>query len=233
MPSTPARAEPRWPRWPGWAVLAGTGAAGALVVFALLRYPDNLDDPGAPRYLAVLVALLALYLGLAGWAARRPRPGRELGTLVGLVGGGLWSIEIWAGGPAMLDRSTETAVGGTFALLAVAVTVAAGPLAAIRRRDAGAALRSGLFAGLTSGVVVFCLGTVMTLANLDLLGTRTDYQREFAASHAPDIATYLVGDVLAATIAHLVINLVLGLVGGGVGALMARSAQPRDAVTPS
>jgi hypothetical protein len=40
--------------------------------------------------------------------------------------------------------------------------------------------------------------------------------------------TFLVGDILAAVAAHLIINLVVGLIGGGVGAVLART--PR---TPS
>jgi len=36
------------------------------------------------------------------------------------------------------------------------------------------------------------------------------------------MTAYLVGDVLAAAAAHLVINLALGLLGGGLGALTTR-----------
>jgi hypothetical protein len=50
------------------------------------------------------------------------------------------------------------------------------------------------------------------------------------SDHAPDIATYLVGDILAAVGAHLIINLFLGLLGGGLGALIARAARPAAAV---
>jgi hypothetical protein len=216
-------------RRPGWAVLAGTAVVVALIVVSLLRYPATLDDPAAPAYLVVLGLLLALYLGLGGWAAYRPRTGRALGLLVGVVAGAAWSVEIWAGGPGMLSRSAESIVGGTFALLAVAVSVAAGPFAAVRGRDPGAALRAGVFAGLASGIVTFGCGVVMTLSSLDALATRADYQREFAVSSSPDIATYLVNDILAATTAHLAINLFLGVVGGGIGALVARASGRPDA----
>jgi hypothetical protein len=219
-------------RWPALAVLTGTAAVVALSAFALSRYPHSLDDPQAPAYLAVLGALIVLYAVLAGWAARRPRTGQALGVLVGLAGAAAWAIEIWAGGPAKFDDVTEKAVGGTFALLAVLVTVAAGPVAAARLRSPGAALRSGMFVGLASGALVFLFGVVMTLSTLDILTSRSDYQREFATSHAPDIHTYLVSDVLAATTAHLAINLVLGLIGGGIGALIATGLRRAPVTVP-
>jgi hypothetical protein len=154
---------------------------------------------------------------------RRPLAGRAGGTLVGLLAGGLWSVQIWAGGPAMLDRAAERVTGAIFAALAVGVTIAAGVFVGVRRGDPGTALRGGVFAGLTSGVVVFFAGTLMTLATLRTLGTRADYRRQFAGSHAADMATWLVGDILAAVVAHLVINLVFGVIGGVIGALIARS----------
>jgi hypothetical protein len=69
----------------------------------------------------------------------------------------------------------------------------------------------------------------MTLSTLPILASRSDYRAQFAHSHAPNIATYLVGDVFAAVGAHLIINLLLGLIGGGLGTLIAR-ARPAAAV---
>jgi hypothetical protein len=218
-------------RWSALAVLTGTAAVTALVAYTLWRYPHSLDDPQAPAYLAVLAALIVLYSALAGWAARRPRTGQALGVLFGLAAGVAWSAEIWAGGPAKFDDATAKAVGAAFALLAVAVTIATGPVAAARLRSPFGALRSGIFAGLASGALVFLFGVVMTLSTLDVLTSRSDYQRQFATSHAADIRTYLVGDILAATTAHLAINLVLGIVGGGIGALMATRLRKASVTT--
>jgi hypothetical protein len=54
-----------------------------------------------------------------------------------------------------------------------------------------------------------------------MLGIRDDYRAQFGASRAPDMATFLAGDILAAPISHLLIKLVLGLGGGAVGAVLA------------
>ena len=143
--------------------------------------------------------------------------------MFGLAAAVSWAIEIWAGGPARLDRPVERAVGGTFALLAVVITVAAGVVAGVRTRDRRTAVRTGLFAGFVSGATLFCFAVVMTLASLGALAARADYRQEFATghTHAPDIATFLVGDILAAATAHLLINLALGALGGGLGTLPA------------
>jgi hypothetical protein len=205
----------------GWALLAGTAAVVGLSAFTLQRYPATLDDPAAPAYLALLGAVLLLYAALAGWSLRRRSAGPAPGLFVGFAAGAMWASEIWAGGAANLSHPGERAVGTAFSLLAVLVTLSAGVLVAAVQHDSRAACQAGVIAGLASGIVVFCFGTVMTLATL---GARRDYQQQYRLSSAPDLATFLVGDILAAVVAHLVINLLLGAMGGLVGLLIARPA---------
>jgi hypothetical protein len=173
--------------------------------------------------MAIAVILLVVYLALGLRALRRAAPGGGPGLWFGAVGALMWSIEIWAGGPAKLSNTDEKLVGALFAALAVLVTLAAGPFAALRSRDGGAPGRAGLLAGLTSGVLLFSSATIMTLSTLHILATRTDYQRQSATSGQPNMNTFLVGDILTGVTAHLAINLVLGLAGGGIGMLISRS----------
>jgi len=218
------------PRLPAVAVLAGVVVAAALLITSSLRYPAILRLPGAGVVLAVTVVALLGYAGCGAWALRHPSAGQRTGLAWGALGAAMWSAEIWAGGPAKLSHPAEQVTGLTFLLLAVAATVAAGILAAARVRTARAAWQAGLFGRLVSGIAVYAFGVIMTLSTLPILASRTDYQVQFAHSRAPDIATYLVGDILAAVSAHLIINLFLGLIGGGLGALIARAARPAAAV---
>ena len=157
--------------------------------------------------------------GLRGGTGR-PGPGRVAGVCFGAAAALLWTGEIWAGGPARLSYASEQLVGGLFHVLAVLFTVAAGLSAGFRPARHP---RSGrLFAGLTSGLLVFFAATVLTLSTLSILATRPDYQHEFAVSGDPNISTYLVGDILMAGVAHLAINLLLGLIGAELGELIAR-----------
>ena len=214
------------PRIPAAVVLTGVAAAAALMIISSLRYPDIFRLAGAAAVLALTAVMLLGYAACAAWALWRPSAGQGTGLVWGAAGGAMWSAEIWCGGPAKLSHSLEQALGALFVVLALATTVTGGILAAVRFRRAGPAWQAGLFSGLISGLFVYIFAVDMTLATLPILASRGDYQAQFAHSHAPDMATFLVGDILAAVAAHLVINLVVGLAGGGLGVLIARASQP-------
>jgi len=93
-----------------------------------------------------------------------------------------------------------------------------------------AALRAGAWAGLTSGAVMAIGLIAIQSANVALLGSRADYQRESAASGLSDMSTYLASDAIAASTTHMVINVGLGLVGATIGAIAA--ARRPDASMP-
>lgn len=212
------------------AVLAGTVAAAIVVAVASVRYPAILQLPGAGPVLAVTVIMLLGYAAGGAWALKHPSPGHGVALVWGTLGGAMWSAEIWCGGPAKLSHSLEQALGALFVVLALATTAGGGVRAALRFRQAGPAWQAGLFSGLISGLFLYVFAVTMTLATLPTLASRRDYQDQFAHSHAPDLATYLVGDILAAVAAHLVINLVVGLAGAGLGVLIARTTQPAATV---
>jgi hypothetical protein len=218
------------PRIPAVAVLTGVAVAAALLIASCLRYPAILRLPGATVVIAVTVVALLGYAACGAWALRHPSAGQRTGLAWGTLGAAMWATEVWAGGPARLSYSAEQVTGLTFLLLAVAATVAAGMLAAARIRTVRAAWQAGLFSGLVSGIALYAFGVIMTLVTLPILASRADYRAQFAHSHAPNIATFLVGDIFAAVSAHLIINLFLGLIGAGLGALIARGARPAPAV---
>jgi len=216
----------RYRRLTAVAVLAGTAAAVIVLAVASLRYPAIFRLPGAGPVLAVTVIMALGYATCGAWALRHPSPGHDVALIWGTLGGAMWSAEIWCGGPAKLSHSLGQALGALFVVLALAATVTGGIRAALRFRRAGPTWQAGLFSGLISGLFVYIFAVIMTLTTLPILASRGDYQAQFAHSHAPDMATYLVGDILTAVAAHLFINLVVGLVGAGLGVLILRASQP-------
>jgi hypothetical protein len=187
---------------------------------ALLIEPASLRTPWAFLLPPAIAGLVGGYSAIV-IAIRRASAGDATGLWCGLIAGALWSVEIFGGGPAKLSRPAEVAVGATFSLAAVAVTVAAGLIALGRHRTRKAAWRAGLYTGLLSGAFVFIFGVVMTLTTLGPLGSRSDYQQQYATSGAPSMSAFLVQDILTATCSHLIINLFLGVVGAGLASLAA------------
>ena len=220
-------------RIPAVAVLAGVAMATAVIIVSTVRYPGIFRLPGASIDLTLTVVMLLAYTGCGVWALRHPASGYRTGLIWGAAAGAMWSAEIWSGGPARLGYPAEQALGATFELLAVAATITAGVRTGIQARRAVTSWQAGLFSGLVSGVIVYVFAVIMTLSTLPILASRSDYQAQFAHSHAPSMTIFLVGDILGAVAAHLVINLILGLIGGGIGALISREPQPASSAKPA
>jgi hypothetical protein len=196
-------------------------AAGS-VVAAIISYPEMLDDPHAGIWTAVLVAAFGIY-GAAAVRAALACAGsaqQAAGFGFGVVAGLLWLGEIWTQGPAGLSPGMERTVPAGCAVLAVLTTVAAGVVGALVSRNRAAAIRTGTWAGLVSGAVMVTGVIAVQTSNLGLLGARDDYKQELAASGMGDMATYLASDAVAASTAHMIINVALGLLGAALGSII-------------
>jgi hypothetical protein len=209
-------------RWPGLLLLAGVGA-GAAVAVAALWEPSALAGDGVQVVSAVALVLTG-YVVVAPIALHSPSKAQARGVVFGLAAGAMWLVEIAAGGPVLLPRGFEVAIGAAFALAAVATTMVAGVWAA-HDSGSGAGLWTGSFAGLVSGLVVFTGGVLMTLSFMERLGARADYQHQLAHSGLPSMRAFLVQDGLTGYGAHLLINPAIGLLGGVLGWLLARDSR--------
>ena len=212
-------------------LIAGLVLVVASATTALLLVPGALRTPGAGVIPFALTGIILCYGAAGVLFLRRAAPGDALGATFGIVAALLWSIEIFAGGPARLPYAAEQVVGATFVLAATVCTLAAGPVSAIRHQTPAATWRAGIYAGLVSGVFLFAFAVPMTLATLGILGSRSDYKAQFGRSGAPSMHAFLVQDILTGAGAHLLINVFLALIGSALGAavlLLARNAtEPR------
>lgn len=210
--------------WAGVVLAAATLAAAAAGIIAAVGYPQAVAPTDMVVVLSVSGVLLAADLGYAAsLARRRAREGLGLGIWFGIAASACWAAEIWAGGPAQLSQAAERATGGSFALAATAITLAAGVVAgSLAARDTRPARvwHVGMLAGATSGALVYVFAVTMTLTSQEVLGARSDYLAQFADSHLPTMADFLVNDILSAGAAHLIINLLLGVLGSAIGRLV-------------
>lgn len=82
---------------------------------------------------------------------------------------------------------------------------------------AGAIWHIGRLTGTISGAGGYAFAVLMTLTTLPVLGGRADYQAQFLTSHRPTMNDFLINDILGAATAHLIINVLLGVLGAAAG----------------
>jgi hypothetical protein len=206
-------------QWLRWTAIAALALVGLLLVLNVTEYPTLTRDLQFALYIIILGILGALYLALAVWwtGISVLAPALRWGTLYGMGAGLGWLLEIVAGN-LVVGQSWQLFAyfGGT--LIALCLTLAAGIAGAM----AMGSFRSGLVAGVWSGIVSGLIGCLALLSLpylfMDTLQRDTQTLAEFARSGATDLATYIAGDYSAAAIAHLLLGLALGLILGALGA---------------
>jgi hypothetical protein len=192
-------------------VLAAIAASLASVAFGLARYPGLRDSADTWPVVAVYLALLAAYTGLAVLLSRQSgtnaTASRRVGLVTGLATGTSW-FAVWQ----------SISFLPIFAAL-LAPVVAATWLAWTRRSTAAGAW-AGLWGGLFSGLVFFIGVSVASY-----MSDGRPYDRyviaEYHQSAAPNLATYAVGDNLSSAIVMLLALPVLAVAFGALGAWIA------------
>ena len=192
-------------------MFAAIAASICSVTFGLARYPGLRGSAGTWPAMAMYMALLAAYGGLAVLLSRQSSAdataGRRVGLVAGLATGASW-FAVWQ----------SISFLPIFAAL-LAPIVAATWLAWTRRSMAAGAW-TGLWGGLFGGLVFFVGASVASYVS-----DGRPYDRyviaEYHRSGAPNLATYAVGDNLSAAIAMLLVLPVFAVAFGALGAWLA------------
>jgi hypothetical protein len=198
-------------------VFAGLAAAAGLVAYGLARYPGLRSDShvwGATvAFLGVLFVYAAVTLALSRGVSSHAAASRRYGLLGGIVVGGSWLAAL---------SPTEALKGWVALPLVVALfgPACVAGLAARKSRDVATGTRAALWSGIVGGLGIFIGWVVSTYAN-DGPPYDAGIVRDFHASHAPDLTTYVVSDNLGS---GLVLLLLVPTVALAVGSLTARFA---------
>jgi hypothetical protein len=210
-----------------WSLGAGILLGIAGVVYTLVHYPAVLNS--SPEQSIIYLSILALIFGFYGWLVfRRIRPisnasafALGLGTIFGLLFGGLWIAELWAGNLAYSGPGWFKLIyfGSFFSVLALTVVV--GLLGTLRTGRIETGIMVGLWSGLISGLITF-LAILFIITNyMGVLQQDPENIQQFVRSKLPDIQTFIVGDFMEAAINHLwlgpVVGAGLGAFGGWIG----------------
>jgi hypothetical protein len=214
-----------------WFLLAGVLAVAVKSAADLIGHPKVVTTAGGEAliYLMLFVLALLLYGGFALFHTRAATPNEQSslrqGALWGLVCGSVWVVEVLVAnviGPQLGPFNLICYYGS--ALTAYLLPGLAALLAARQTGQISAGLRAGLLAGMCGSLILF-LAAAFPLFSLLGGNSQPDAQtiREFHWSGLPDLQTFLVGDWLAAMIAHLWIGLVTGFFLGGVGGALGKA----------
>lgn len=239
------QAEGRWSRWlfalgcvsaagrirlqspqPGGAglrvVIFGCAAVSlALVGYGLVRYPGLRSEANLWGALAVFLAMLLLYVGLAvvlsGGVSARSIAARRFGLVGGLATGVGWLVG--------LAPPTELK-GWVFIPLLIALVgpAIAATIAGHLYRDSRTGSLTALWSGLVAGLSVFIVWTTVTYANAG--GPYDDgVVRDFRNSGAHDLATYAISDNLGSGLVLLLLIPTVALAVGTIGTRFLNAAR--------
>ncbi len=205
----------------------------AVVIGAVYRY----DTRTTVGWLAGILVLVAIATGLQ-WLAHRAGSsanpgGTEPGVRIGLILGLLWVVEISVNNllaPPLPGRDIFDDV--IWAAISLAIVLAAA-ITAYRagRFRAGAAF--GAWSGLASGQVACLTALSMVAVAMPAIVADPLNVTEWAArgghTGAPDMAAYFALETFAGAFIHLIVlgpvfGLLLGVFGGAIGFVAARSA---------
>ena len=223
MSITPKEPPPAWLR-PALMCGALLGVVYALV--ALLRYPAS---PSQTLLYFIAIGLLALcavvaFVGLRPAAAAQDGAVWRLSIRFGLLIGALWLVEMLAANIIAVGTPANHVVYEAATLVAFFLPLVAGGLAAYRLRRVSGGIVVGFWSGLTSGLIAYLFLMTITYAFMGVIQHDPQTLREYAQSGERTLATYIVGDFLFASCAHLlVIGVVYGTALASVGALIGRA----------
>jgi hypothetical protein len=219
-----------------WGTLAGLVAVAALMAAELLRYPVIARVYGvfvAGAYGALVVLAAAAWRSAGRAKTPEARRALALGGVAGLVAGALWLAEISFNNvlPPAVSVPHRDLVDNLFWLATLLATLAAAIAAAARAGRTADGVLAGAWAGLLSGLIACLYGLALVVFRLDLIlrdpFTQAEWVVRGPSSGMPDMATYFARDTMAGALGHLVLlgvmfALLLGALGGGIGALAAR-----------
>lgn len=213
----------------GIALVGGCLVGLAFVAITIRAYPASTEQTTL-YYGAVALLILC---GIVAFLTSSPRTAEgadllRLGTIFGAASGVFWIVEIAAGNLVAVDSEVTHVVYRIATLIAAFLPLVAGIVATYQTGRFRSSVTVGFWCGLVSGMIGFLTLVSISYFFMGVLQHDPQTLQEYSRSAQPTLATYIVGDFLAAACAHLVIVGVVwcslvGSVGGIVGMLLKRS----------
>lgn len=191
----------------------------------LLAFPELIRTAGvqAPIYLAIFIVAVLVYSTFAIFCGHAPALqciALRQGTVWGGVCGVAWIVELSVANLGWMFPQHGWLIEQCYfgsVLLGFLLPSMAGLLAARQTRHIRTAIVAGLLCGMLASIVMFLAYSALSVLLLQVGQHDPQILQEFRRSGVTDLQTYIVGDYLAAMIAHLWIGVRSGLGCGALG----------------
>ncbi len=199
-----------------------------LIVAQVLLYPPLLAQPGSTLYILEPLVLLIVYAGLMWTFTRRATQDRQaalrVGTLLGLLGGVLWIVNLAA---ETFLNGAGVATTAPFLLGGFALWSGAGFVAARRAGSLLLGILAAVWAGMITVLLTVTFGFILGLVALPRLVQLIADNPDFLRSGWPDQQAFALANQFDSGFSHLLgallISTAVGAIGAGVGRLTGRN----------
>jgi hypothetical protein len=217
-------------RHPGlrWALLGGVICTALLTIYGLLRYPATLTITDESLVLLAMGITLILYVSITLYGTRAAiqidQQVARFGTGFGILIGILWMTEVLSGNLGDPSNPVIMVLYRGCTLLVILSALFAGMISSRKSGRLRSACLVGVWSGLINGLLTAITALLMTYIFMDILKYNAQNVQEFLRNPqgAPDIMTFLTGDIIVASMSHLLIGPILGVVLGGIGGLLGK-----------
>jgi hypothetical protein len=194
-------------------------AAYGIFVFGLVPTLSGIDFV----FLGLLIISIGFYLAasLSNWIkidAGLDQPG----LLFGIVIGGLWVVELLTGNIGNMSSIWISLLYRGSILMVFLASIGAGLVGTLRKGELSDGIKVGLLAGMLSSLITFTSGLSIAYSFMGHLDQDPQTLQEFTRSGAQNLPAFIVKDMLGAMTSHLWIGIILGLLCGLAGGLIAK-----------
>jgi len=194
-------------------------AVYGIFAFGLLSTLSGIDFV----FLGLLVLSINLYLAasLSNWIKIDTGLDRP-SLLFGLTIGGLWAVELFTGNIGNMSSIWVSLLYRGSILMVFLASIGAGLAGTRLKGELSDGIKVGLLAGMLSSLITFATGLSIAYGFMGHLSQDPQTLQEFARSGAQSLSVFIVKDMLGAMTSHLWIGIILGLLCGLAGGLIAR-----------
>ncbi len=221
-----------WTKGLRYALLCSIALNLALVAARVLLYMPLLAQRNAQLFVIEPVVLLLIYAAIAfamtATRGERWRTVLHTGTIVGLVTGTMWIVNLSL---ETFSRFSGMSATAPFLLGAFVLWGVAGGIGAWRTGAASLGIAAAIMAAMICVLITVAYGFLLTYTSLPRLERDLAISPDFLRSGWDDLRAFAIANTFDSGFSHLlgalIVSTIFGAIGSGVGLLLNRGTQRR------